>query len=117
MSLRLMSIREVGNVTIVDLSGRLVFGEETMALRETVTKTLEQGKKNILLNMEDVSFIDSTGVGQLISCYVTAKNRTANLKLLYGPKKIVRDVLHMTQLDTILPSFNDEKTAVSSFSH
>ena len=110
-----MKIREVGNVTIVDLNGRLVFGDETASLRETVAKMLHEGKKNILLNLADVSFIDSTGVGQLVSCYVTAENRGALLRLM-NTQKHIPDVLRITRVDTVIPRYADEKTAVASFS-
>ena len=114
MSLKL-NIREVGAVAIVDLHGRIVLGEETASLRETVGNMLEQGKKSILLNLADVSFIDSTGVGQLVSCYVTAENRGAMLRLL-NTQKHIPDVLRITRVDTIIPRYADEKAAVASFS-
>ena len=114
MSLKI-NVREIGDVSIVDLNGRIVMGEETASLRETVAKMLQEGKKNILLNLADVSFIDSTGVGQLVSCYVTAGNRGASLRLLHRQKNIP-DVLRITRVDTIIPRYADEKAAVTSFS-
>lgn len=114
MSLKI-NIRKVGNVSIVDLHGRIVLGEETAGLRETVAQMLREGKKNILLNLADVSFIDSTGVGQLVSCYVTAENRGAFLRLV-NTQKNIPDVLRITRVDTVIPRYADEKTAVASFS-
>ena len=114
MSLKL-NIREVGAVAIVDLHGRIVLGEETASLRETVGNMLEQGKKSILLNLADVSFIDSTGIGQLVSCYVTAGNRGASLRLL-NQQKNIPDVLRITRVDTIIPRYVNENAAVASFS-
>ena len=108
-------VREVGNVTIIDLNGRIVMGEETASLRETVAKFLQEGKKNILLNLAEVSFIDSTGVGQLVACYLTAGNRGASLRLL-NRQKSIPDVLRITRVDTIIPRCADEKAAVASFS-
>lgn len=109
-----MNVREAGNVTIVDLNGRLVFGEETGGLRETVATILRTGKKNILLNLADISFIDSTGVGQLVACYVTAENSGASLRLV-NRQKHVPDVLRLTRVDTVIPHYADEKAAVASF--
>ena len=114
MSLKI-NVREIGNVTIADLNGRIVMGEETASLRETVAKMLQEGKKNILINLAEVSFIDSTGVGQLVSCYVTAGNRGAGLRLL-NTQKNIPDVLRITRVDTIIPRYADEEVAVESFS-
>jgi anti-sigma B factor antagonist len=110
-----MNIREVGAVTILDLAGRIVLGEETGALRDAVGRLLQNGKKNILLNLDGVGFIDSAGIGQLVASYVAARNRTGNLKLLKLQPR-VKGVLQLTQVDTVLPSFADEPAAVASFS-
>ena len=110
-----MNIREVGEVTIVDLEGRIVIGEDMGNLRGAVLNILDGGKKKILLNLEEISFIDSTGVGQLVSSFVTARNRAASLKLL-KPRPIVKGVLGITQIDTVIPSFAEEQMAITSFS-
>ena len=110
-----MNVREVGDVTILDLDGRIVLGDETGALREAVGRLIQTGKKNILLNLDGVGFIDSGGIGQLVSSYVTAQNQAASLKLLKLQPR-VKGILHLTQVDTVLPSFVDESSAVASFS-
>jgi anti-sigma B factor antagonist len=109
-----VSTRHVRDVAIVDLSGRIVLGDETGDLRGTVLKILDGGDKKILLNLEAVSFIDSTGVGQLVSSFVAARNRLASLKLL-KPRQIVKGVLGITQIDTVIPAFAEEMEAISSF--
>ena len=107
--------RAVGDVTIVDLNGRIVLGEETGTFRDTVRQLLDEGKKKILLNLGDVSFIDSSGLGQFVSSHVTATNRGASLRLLNVQKRI-HDVLQTTRLHTIFQTFADEKAALQSFS-
>ncbi len=114
MSLK-VNVRENGDVTIVDLNGRIVLGEESGTFRETVRKLLKDGKKLILLNFADVNSVDSSGLGQLVSSYVTATNQGASLKLLNVQKRI-HDVLQTTRLHTIFQTFADEKAAVESFS-
>ena len=109
------NIREVDGVSIVDLSGRIILGEGSGVLRETVRELLGKGQKKILLNLGDVSYIDSSGLGELVSSYTTAANQGAKVKLLNVQKK-VNDLLQITKLYTVFDSFIDEAAAVMSFS-
>jgi anti-sigma B factor antagonist len=109
------SIREVDGVSIVDLSGRITLGEASGKLRETVRGLLGSGKKRILLNLGDVTYIDSSGLGELVSSYTTAANQGAKVKLLNVQKK-VHDLLQITKLYTVFESHDEETDAVLSFS-
>ncbi len=114
MSLK-VNVRAVGDVTIVDLNGRIVLGEESGTFRDAVRQLLDDGKKKILLNFADINSVDSSGLGQLVSSHVTATNQGASLKLL-NVQKMMHDVLQITRLYTIFQTFADEKAAVESFS-
>jgi anti-sigma B factor antagonist len=106
--------RTADDVTILDLEGRIVLGEESSALRERVKSLLNQGRRNILLNMANVSYIDSAGLGALVASYTSAKNQGATLKLVNLGSKF-REVLQVTKLLTVFEVFEDEKTALASF--
>ena len=113
MSLKAGS-RQVDGVTIVDLSGRIVLGEATTTLREMLQNLLSQGQKKILLNLAEVSYIDSSGLGALVSGYTTLSGQQGQLKLLNLTKK-VQDLLQITKLLTVFEVHTDEATAVRSF--
>ena len=106
--------REVGGVTIVDLSGKITLGEGGLTLREEVHKLLAEGKKKIVLNLAEVNYIDSSGLGELVSAYTGVKNAGGELKLLNLTSK-VRDLLVITKLVTVFDVKDDEAAAVSSF--
>ncbi len=106
--------RQVDGVTVVDLSGRITLGEGSVQLRETVRDLISKGSKPILLNMGDVNYIDSSGLGELVSAYTTAKNQGAQVKLLNLTKK-VKDVLQLTKLYTVFDIYDDEASAIASF--
>ena len=106
--------REVSGVTIVDLSGKITLGEGGLTLREEVHKLLAEGKKKIVLNLADVNYIDSSGLGELVSAYTAVKNAGGELKLLNLTSK-VRDLLVITKLVTVFDVKDDEAAAVSSF--
>jgi anti-sigma B factor antagonist len=106
--------REVGGVTIVDLSGKITMGDGSPTLREEVHKLLAEGKKKIVLNLADVNYIDSSGLGELVSSYTSVKNAGGELKLLNLTSK-VRDLLVITKLVTVFDVKDDEASAVSSF--
>lgn len=108
------STRLIGNVVIVDTIGELRLGEGTNVLRQVVNETAEQGYKNILLNLRDVRHIDSAGVGELMSCYTSVRNRGGQLKLM-NLSKNVHSLLQITKLYTIFEVEDDEPTAVASF--
>ena len=109
------STRQVDGVTIVDLSGRITLGEGSVILRDTVRDLLSKGHKKILLNLGDVTYIDSSGIGELVSAYTTCKNQSGELKLLNLTKK-VHDLLQITKLYTVFDVKDDEATAVKAFS-
>jgi anti-sigma B factor antagonist len=106
--------RKVGNVTIVDLDGRITLGESTGALREELRSLLAGGVKNIILNMQNVSYVDSAGLGELVGAYTTATNQGGSVKLLNLQGKM-KDLMQITKLHTIFTTFDDEKSAVESF--
>jgi anti-sigma B factor antagonist len=106
--------REVGGVTIVDLSGKITLGEGGITLREEVRKLVGEGQKKIVLNLADVNYIDSSGLGELVSAYTAVKNAGGELKLLNLTSK-VRDLLVITKLVTVFDVKDDEASAVSSF--
>jgi anti-sigma B factor antagonist len=107
--------RQAGDVTILDLSGKVTIGEGSVQLREAVRKLLDEGKKKILLNLGDVSYVDSSGIGELVSSYTTTNNQGGQLKLLNLTKKI-KDLLMITKLLTVFQTYENEQDAVASFS-
>jgi anti-sigma B factor antagonist len=107
-------IRRVGDVQIVDWKGKITLGEETMAIRNTVRDIVKGGGKKLVLNLGDVHYIDSSGVGELVSTYTTVTNAGGQLKLLNLTKKI-QEVLAITKLLTVFDVYDDEKKAVGSF--
>ena len=108
------STRQVDGVTIVDLSGRITLGEGSVVLRDTIKDLLGKGQKKILLNLGDVSYIDSSGIGELVSAFTSVRNQGGELKLLHLTKK-VHDLLQITKLYTVFDVKDDEATAISAF--
>jgi anti-sigma B factor antagonist len=108
------SIRRVEGVTIVDLSGRIKLGEGSSVLRDIVKDLLSKGEKNILLNLGDISYIDSSGIGELVSAFTSVRNRGGELKLLHLTKK-VNDLLQITKLYTVFDVKDDEVAAIGAF--
>jgi anti-sigma B factor antagonist len=108
------STRQVDGVTIVDLSGRITLGEGSVVLRDTIRDLLGKGDKKLLLNLGDVSYIDSSGIGELVSAYTTVRNQGGELKLLNLTKK-VHDLLQITKLYTVFDIKDDEATAIKAF--
>ena len=106
--------REVDGVTVLDLGGRITLGEGSVQLREAIRDLIGKGVKNILLNLGDVNYIDSSGLGELVSAYTTSKNQGASLKLL-GLTKKVKDVLQLTKLYTVFDIYDAEATAIASY--
>lgn len=109
------STRQVAGVTIVDLSGRITLGEGSVVLRDTIRDVVSQGNKQILLNLGDVTYIDSSGIGELVSAFTSVRNQGGELKLLNLTKK-VHDLLQITKLYTVFDIKDDEATAVGAFS-
>ena len=108
------STRQVDGVTIVDLSGRITLGEGSTMLRDIVRDLIAKGNKKILLNLGDVTYIDSSGIGELVSAFTTVRNGGGELKLLNLTKK-VHDLLQITKLYTVFDIKDDETQAVQSF--
>jgi anti-sigma B factor antagonist len=108
------STRQVGGVTIVDISGRIVLGEESAALRDLVCDLLNKGHKNILINLGDVKYIDSSGLGHLVSAFTSVRKQKGQLKLLNLTNK-VHDLMQITRLYTVFDIMDDEGVAVKSF--
>jgi anti-sigma B factor antagonist len=104
-----------GDVTILRLSGKVTIGEGSVQLREAVRGLLEGGKKNVLLDLGDISYIDSSGIGELVSSYTTTNNQGGTLKLLNLTKKL-QDLLTITKLLTVFQTFDNEQEAIDSFS-
>ena len=110
-----VSTRQVDGVTILDLSGRITLGEGSVTLRDAIRDLINKGEKHILLNLGDVSYIDSSGIGELVSAFTSVKNAGGELKLLNLTKK-VHDLLQITKLYTVFDVKDDEASAVGSFS-
>ena len=108
------SNRQVDGITIVDLSGRITLGEGSVVLRDTIRDLVSKGNTKILLNLGDVTYIDSSGIGELVSAFTTVRNQSGELKLLNLTKK-VHDLLQITKLYTVFDIKDDEAAAVKSF--
>ncbi len=106
--------RDVGQVAVVELSGRITLGDGSALLRKTIRGLLEEQRRMILLNLADVDYIDSSGIGELVSGFTAVKNQSGELKLLHLTKK-VRDLLQITKLYTVFDVFSDEGSAIRSF--
>jgi len=109
------STRLVGGVTIVDLSGRIVLGEGSAGLRDLLRNLVSEGIKKILLNLRNVDYIDSSGLGELVSAFTSMRSQGGELKLLNLTKR-VQDLLLVTKLYTVFDITDDEATSVKSFS-
>lgn len=113
MSVRLTS-RQVGDVTVIDAAGRITLGEGASQFRDTIRDLIAKGQKKILLNLSEVSYIDSSGIGELVSGFTTVTNSGGQLKLV-GLSKRIKDLLQITKLYTVFDVYEDEAEAVRSF--
>ena len=113
MSVKLAS-RQVGDVTVIDAAGRVTLGEAASAFRDTIRDLAAKGNKKILLNLAEVSYIDSSGIGEMVSGFTTITNGGGQLKLL-GLNKRIKDLLQITKLYTVFDTYEDEAAAVRSF--
>jgi anti-sigma B factor antagonist len=109
-----VAIRQVDGVTILDLSGRITLGEGSITLRDSIHEVLAKGSKKILLNLGDTSYIDSSGIGELVSAFTSVKNAGGELKLLNLTKK-VHDLLQITKLYTVFDIWDNEASAIGAF--
>lgn len=110
-----INVRQSGEVTILDLRGKITIGSGDVALRNAVHQVMDSGAKKVLINMADVTTIDSSGIGELVSAYTTATNRGAKLKLINLPSKVT-DILTITQLITVFDVYDSEAEGIASFS-
>src|SRR3984957_19446310 len=109
-----VATRQVDGVTILDLSGRITLGEGSVTLRDAVHDIVGKGSKHILLNLENISYIDSSGIGELVSAFTSVRNSGGELKLLNLTKK-VHDLLQITKLYTVFDVKDEQASATSSF--
>jgi anti-sigma B factor antagonist len=109
-----VNVRQRDGVTILDLKGKITIGVGDVALRNAVQEAINGGATKVVINLRDVTTIDSSGVGELVSAYTTATNRGAKLRLANLPKKVT-DILQITQLITVFDVFDSEDEAVRSF--
>ena len=108
------TVRSVGNVAVVDLSGRITIGEGDVVLREQVHSLLDEGQAKIVLNLNKVNYMDSAGIGELVASYKRSKEHDGIVKLL-NPSGKVFDLLQLTKLEDVFETFRDEKEALVSF--
>jgi anti-sigma B factor antagonist len=108
-----VNTRKVGDVIVVDMSGRLTSGEPVLLVRNTVRHFLDDGERKFVLNLGDVSYIDSSGLGELVTTYTSLQNRGGNVNLLNLTRK-AKDLLQMTKLLTVFDTFEDEAKAVGA---
>jgi anti-sigma B factor antagonist len=113
MSVKL-STRQAGDVAVVDISGRVTLGEGSSAIRDAMRDLTAKGNKKILLNLTAVTYLDSTGIGELVAGFTSASDAGGTVKLL-GLTKHVKDVLMISRLYTVFEAFDDEAQALASF--
>jgi anti-sigma B factor antagonist len=108
------TVRKIGKIAVVDLSGKITIGEGDVVLREKVSELLDAGDRQILLNLEKVKYMDSAGIGELVACYKRAKEKNGTVKLL-KPSGKVYDLLQLTKLEEVFDTYGDEREALVSF--
>jgi anti-sigma B factor antagonist len=106
--------RTIGEVKILDFSGQITLGEGTKTTRETVRSVLEQGGKKMILNLAEVNYIDSAGIGELVSAFTSVTNKGGQLKLVHLTKRI-KELMTITKLLTVFQVYEDEQAAIASF--
>jgi len=109
-----LTIRQVGDVTVIDANGRITLGEGSSTFRDSIKDLTAKGNRKLLLNLGDVSYIDSSGIGEMVSGFTSVTNQGGQLKLLNLTKR-VKDLLQITKLYTVFEVFDDEAAAVRSF--
>ncbi|MGB0035722.1 MAG: STAS domain-containing protein [Candidatus Acidiferrales bacterium] len=106
--------RIIGEIAIIDFSGKITLGEGSSLLRRTIRELIDRGNTKILINLDDVDYIDSSGIGELVSAFTTVRNAEGELKLLNLTKR-VHDLLQITRLFTVFDVQSDEEVAIRSF--
>jgi len=109
-----ISVRQAGDVAILDLGGKVTIGEGSIALRTAVRNLIAEGKTKVLLNMSDISYCDSSGIGELVSSFSAIQREGGSMKLLNLTKKL-KELMSITKLLTVFDNFEDEETALASF--
>ncbi len=109
------STREVDGVVVLDIEGKILLGEGDVEIKQAVDDLLNRGRKNVLLNLAKVPYIDSAGLGEIIRCFTAIRKKGGNLKLL-APNQRLIDLLSITKLVNVFDWYNDESSAVTSFS-
>ncbi|MBZ5586125.1 MAG: STAS domain-containing protein [Acidobacteriia bacterium] len=108
------AVRQAGNIAVVDLSGRITLGDGSGLVRNTIKDLLNQGRKDILLNLQEVTYMDSAGLGELVGAYASVTNAGGRIKLLNAQGR-VSEVLTITKLYTVFENFTEEAAAAASF--
>ena len=108
------SVRQVGDVAILDLTGKITIGEGDVVLRDKVHELLDAGKSKILLNLQGVTYMDSAGIGELVACYKRSREKGGAMRLL-NPSGKVADLLQLTKLEQVFDTFRGEQDALKSF--
>jgi anti-sigma B factor antagonist len=109
-----VALRQIGNVSVLDLSGKITIGEGDMVLRDKVHELLDAGKNQILLNLEKITYMDSAGIGELVACYKRAREKGGTVRLL-KPSGKVKDLLQLTKLEEVFDTFLEEAEALKAF--
>jgi len=109
-----VSVRHTGTVAIIDLSGRVVLGESSIKMRDAIKGLPVGSSGNVLVNLKDVPYLDSSGLRELVTAYTSIKNAGGQLKLLHV-QKVVKQLFEITRLNTVFESFDDEAVAIQSF--
>ncbi len=106
--------RQAGDVTVLDMDGKITIGEGSVAMRSVIRRLLEEGRKKILLNLAGVGYIDSSGIGELVSSFTTTNREGGQLKLMNLTQKI-NELMVITKLATVFDTYDDEASALNSF--
>ncbi|MBZ5637983.1 MAG: STAS domain-containing protein [Acidobacteriia bacterium] len=114
MTMMKAALRQVGNVAVLDLSGKITIGEGDVVLRDKVHELIDAGKTQILLNLDKISYMDSAGIGELVACYKRAREKGGTVRLL-KPSGKVYDLLQLTKLEEVFDTFSEEPEALKSF--
>ncbi len=109
-----IATRQLDGITVLDLGGRITLGEGSVQLREAVRDLIAKGQKKIVLNLADISYMDSSGMGELVTAYTSVKNQGGELKLINLTKKI-EDLMQITKLVTVFDIYDDEAKAIAAF--
>jgi len=109
-----IATRQLDGITVLDLGGRITLGEGSVQLRDAVRDLLAKGHKKIVLNLGDISYMDSSGMGELVTAYTSVKNQGGELKLINLTKKI-EDLMQITKLVTVFDIYDDEAKAIAAF--